>query len=323
MAIVAFDPRLGDLVDLNAKPERIATGYRFTEGPVWSHRERALYFVDIDFANPQGGAIYRWTETGGAQPWRAPSQNSNGSTFDLQGRLVTCVGTGRKVVRTNADGAIETLADSYGGRPLNSPNDVICAPNGDIIFTDPFFSREATPDPQPTPGVFRISPRDGSLTRLTTEIAFPNGLVMSDDGSRLWVDNTRQANVTVFDVGADGSLSNGRVFCELNAEGLPPEQGAYVLAQHERRAPDGMKMDSLGNLYVAANRNEGVWVFDSQGRPLGCIGFPEEKGVFGDGLGGPSNLAWGGDDWRTLYATTVTSVCRIRVKVPGQPVHST
>jgi gluconolactonase len=84
-----------------------------------------------------------------------------------------------------------------------------------------------------------------------------------------------------------------------------------------------MKMDSLGNLYVAANRNEGVWVFDPQGRPLGCIGFPEEKGVFGDGLGGPSNLAWGDDDWRTLYATTVTSVCRIRVKVPGQPVHST
>jgi gluconolactonase len=323
MAIVAFDSRLADLVDLDAKVERIATGYKFTEGPVWNHRERALLFVDIDFTNPSGGTIYRWTESGGAAPFRSNSQNSNGSTYDLEGRLVTCVGAAHKIVRTNADGSLETLAESYNGKPLNSPNDVICAPNGDIIFTDPFFSRESPPDTPPTPAVYRISAHDGSLTQLTTDVGFPNGLVSSDDGSRLYVDDTRQAHVKVFDVAADGSLANGRVFCEANADGLPKEHAGYVLAQNATRAPDGMKMDSRGNLYVAANRNEGVWVFDPSGKPLGCIGVEQEPAVFGEGLGGPSNLAWGDDDWSTIYLTAVTSVYRIRMKVAGQPVHST
>jgi len=329
MAVVALDPRLGELIDLDAEAEKIAGGYRFTEGPVWSHRDRSLFFVDIEFANPNGGTIHRWTQAGGAQPFRSPSQNSNGSTFDLHGRLVTCVGGGSSVVRTNQDGSIETLADSYNGRPLNSPNDVICAPNGDIIFTDPYFALrgEPAPDPPPVPAVYRISARDGSLNRLTDAVAAPNGLVISDDGSRLFVDDTRQQQVRVFDVASDGSLTSDRVFCEVKTEGLRKDFADFLNAQlvpstPMTRAPDGMKMDSLGNLYVAGNRNEGIWVFDREGRLLGCIGVGEEKSVFGEGLGGPSNLAWGDDDWRTLYVTAVTSVYRIRLKVAGQPVHS-
>ena len=322
MTVIALDPRLADLIDLDATVERIANGYKFTEGPVWSHRDRALFFVDIDFANPAGGTIYRWTEADGARPFRSPSHNSNGNTFDAQGRLVTCAGGGRKVVRTNSDGSVEALADGYEGRPLNSPNDVICAPNGDIIFTDPFFSREAPPDPPPTPGVYRVSAQDGSLVRLTTEVGYPNGLVLSNDGSRLYVDDTRQAQVKVFDVAADGSLSNGRIFCEVKPDGLPKDFADYVLAQNATRAPDGMKMDSLGNLYVAANRNEGIWVFAPDATVLGCVGLGQEPAVFGEGLGGPSNLAWGDDDWSTLYITAVTSVYRVRMRVAGQPVQS-
>jgi gluconolactonase len=324
MAVIAFDSRLADLVDLSATPEKIASGYKFTEGPVWNHRERALLFVDIEFANPGGGTIHRWTQSGGAAPWRPNSENSNGSTYDLQGRLVTCVGSGRKIVRTEADGSLSTLADAYNGRPLNSPNDVICAPNGDIIFTDPFFSpRGEAPDPPPVPAVYSVSARDGSVRQLTTDVAFPNGLVISDDGTRLYVDDTRAANVKVFDVAPDGSVSNGRVFCDVAADGLPKQFADQIMAHNATRAPDGMKMDSQGNLYVAANRGEGIWVFDPSGKPLGCIGVGEEPAAFGEGKGGPSNLAWGDDDWQTLYATAVTSVYRIRMKVAGQPVHST
>lgn len=323
MAVIALDPRLEDLIDVDAQAEKIAGGYRFTEGPVWSHRDHSLLFVDIEFANPAGGTIHRWTQAGGAQPFRSPSRNSNGNTFDLQGRLITCVGGGSSIVRTNPDGSLETLAENYNGRPLNSPNDVICAPNGDIIFTDPYFAPGgATPDPPPVPAVYRISARDGALTKLTDTIGFPNGLVISDDGSRLFVDDTRQAHVRVFDIAADGSLTSDRVFCELKTEGLRKDVAEFLNAQNASRAPDGMKMDSRGNLYVAGNRNEGIWVFDPQGSLLGCIGVGEEKSVFGEGLGGPSNLAWGDDDWRTLYVTAVSSVYRIRLKVAGQPVHS-
>jgi gluconolactonase len=323
MAVIAFDPRLAELVDLSAAPEKIASGYKFTEGPVWNHRERALLFVDIEFANPGGGTIHRWSASGGAAPWRPNSQNSNGSTYDLQGRLVTCVGSGRKVVRTEADGSLTTLADAYNGRPLNSPNDVICAPNGDIIFTDPYFAFGAeTPDPPPVPAVYRVAATDGSLHRLTADVPAPNGLVVSDDGRRLYVDDTRAAHVKVFDMAPDASAGPGRVFCEVNAATAPKQFADQILAFNATRAPDGMKMDSQGNLYVAANRGEGIWVFDPAGQALGCIGVGDEPAAFGEGRGGPSNLAWGDDDWRTLYATAVTSVYRIRMKVAGQPVHS-
>ena len=325
MTVVAFDNRLSTLIDPDAQAEHIATGYSFTEGPVWNHRDRSLIFVDIDFGNPQGGAIYRWTEAGGAAAFRRPSQNSNGNTYDRQGRLITCVGGGRAVVRTNADGGIETLASSYDGRPLNAPNDVICTPDGDVIFTDPVMRRPEAPPPTARSAVYRIRARDGSLMLLTDDLETPNGLVMSDDGRRLYVDDTRRQNVRVFDIDQDGRRRNDRVFCSVTPEGLPAHLTEFLDQQlagstATTRAPDGMKLDALGNLYVAANRGEGIWVFDPTGALLGFIGIGEEQSAFGAGRGGPSNLAWGDDDWRTLYVTAVTSVYRIRMKVAGQPV---
>jgi sugar lactone lactonase YvrE len=166
MTVVAVDPRLAHLFDLDAQAAPIATGYTFTEGPVWNHRGRSLVFVDIDFGNPQGGTLYRWTEADGVALVRQPSQNSNGNTYDRQGRLITCIGGGRRVVRTGADGSIETLVSSYAGQPLNAPNDVIGTPAGDIIFTDPVIRRPETPPTTARSAVYRIAARDGALSLL-------------------------------------------------------------------------------------------------------------------------------------------------------------
>jgi gluconolactonase len=318
MTVIAVDRRLEELVDLNARPEKIATGYRFTEGPVWDRRDNSLTYVDMD---RDGGTIYRWTAAGGAQVFRKPSARSNGSTFDHGGRLITCVQGDGKVIRTNADGSIETIADSYGGRRFNAPNDVICTPDGDLIFTDPFFGKREDMH-QPAQGVYRIA-KDGTVTLLADDFAAPNGLAMTDDGRTLYVDDLGRQNLRVFDVAPDRSLGKGRVLAELKNEGLPPEVTAYLdrgMQPGATRAPDGLKLDSRGNIYVTANRHEGLWVFDPRGTLLGFIGVGDETSVVDGGPGGPANLAWGDDDWRSLYITATTSVYRIRMKVPGQPV---
>lgn len=299
MTIVALDGRLADLVDLDARPERIATGFTFTEGPVWSSRDRSLIFSDLQLGEPEGGAVYRWTEAGGAQVWRQPSRNINGNTYDRQGRLISCVMGGRHVERTNLDGSVEVIASSYEGRPLNAPNDVICAPNGDVIFTDPFFPPRGQPLPadRPPACVFRIVADDGSLMLLTSDLEAPNGLALTPDGRHLYVDDSRRRNIRRFDVNPDGSLSDGRVFVEVKHGDATP-------------LPDGMKLDELGNIYLAPNSPEGIWVYSPEGTLLGFIGMGESA----------ANLAWGGDDWRTLFITARTSVYRLRMKVAGQPV---
>jgi gluconolactonase len=202
-----------------------------------------------------------------------------------------------------ADGTVETLADSYKGRRLNCPNDVICAPNGDIIFTDPSFSLRRNDGTKPGveypyEGVFRYSAADGSLKLLADDFIAPNGLAMSEDGSLLYVVDSLQRAIRLFDVAEDGSLSKGRVFAE-------------AIYGAERTTPDGMKLDSQGNVYLAANSNHGIWVFSAGGVLLGFIRLPET----------PENLAWGDDDWQSMFITARTSVYRLRTRVPGQPVH--
>jgi gluconolactonase len=308
MAVVVIDKRLLDLVDEDVKVDKIATGYIFTEGPVWHPKERHLTFSDI--FDEHGGTMYRWTEKDGAQVFRRPSEHSNGNTYDHQGRLITCQHD-RRLVHTKPDGTTEVLADRYNGARLNSPNDVICTPDGDLIFTDPTFGLRQ-PDGSIAgqeyrhAGVFRLS-KDGSLTMLVDSIEAPNGLAMTDDGSKFYVCDTRAQTVSVWDVDASGGLKNGHVLCIARHEG------------HEGR-PDGMKLDSLGNIYVAGNSAEGIWVFDPDGVLLGFIGTGEEMNRQGSAPGGPANLAWGDDDWQTIYATAVSSVYRLRMKVPGQPV---
>jgi sugar lactone lactonase YvrE len=293
--IVALDPRLHSIVDPNATYEKIADGFIFTEGPVWHSREKHLTFSDI-----QGNTLYRWTEGNGHEVFRRPSGEANGNSYDRQGRLLTCEHKGRRVSRTAADGSVETLASHFEGGQLNSPNDVVCASNGDLYFTDPPYGLRQ-PDGSFAAqdldfcGVFRLSP-DGALTLLVSDFIRPNGLVLSADEKRMFIADTQEHHVRVFDVTPDG-LSGGEVFCDVSHEGAIGR-------------PDGMKLDQQGNLYVTGNTDHGVWVYDPQGTLLGFIGVGEP----------PTNCAFGDDDWKTLYVTARTSVYRVRLKVPGMPV---
>jgi gluconolactonase len=309
MAVVVLDQRLLDLVDEDVEVEKIAGGCVFTEGPVWHSRERHLTFSDI--YDVHGGTLYRWTRDGGQQVFRRPSGHANGNTYDNAGNLITCHHE-RYVSITSPDGKVSTLVDHFGDARLNSPNDVICAPNGDLLFTDPVYGLRQ-PDGSivdqeyPFSGVFLYSRENGAVVSLASDIPSPNGLALTADGRTLYVCNTGGQTVHAFNVMSEGRVGDHRVVCNLNLEG------------HQGR-PDGMKLDSLGNIYVAGNSQEGIWVFAPDGTLLGFIGVGEETNRQGTAPGGPANLAWGDDDWQTIYATAVTSVYRLRMKVPGQPV---
>jgi len=296
-ATVVLDARLEALVEPAATAEKIAGGCVFTEGPVWSHKDSSLIFSDV-----RGNTMYRWTEAGGQKVIRQPSGVSNGNTYDRAGNLVTCEHENRRVSRTLSDGTVETLVSHYQGKRLHSPNDVVGATNGDLYFTDPPYGLRQ-PDGTfaageiPFNGVYRIAASDGSLTALVEDFDRPNGIVISNDGRQLYVDDTDRHHVRVFDLGANGTLSNGRLFAEVTHGGTIGR-------------PDGMKLDSQGNLYVTANTAEGVWVYAPDGALLGFIGVPE----------GPANCAWGGPDNRTLFITACTSVYRLQMKVSGQPI---
>lgn len=308
MTITIVDKRLLDLVDEDVKVEQISRGHRFTEGPVWHPVERHLTFSDI-----RERKLYRWTEKGATVTLQDPSGTSNGNTYDHRGRLITCHHD-RYLSAMTPDGSVTKLVERYGDARLNSPNDVICTPDGDLIFTDPTYGLRQ-PDGSvleqeyPYAGVFRYSPGDGALRLLAEDFVAPNGLAITDDGKTLYVDDSRELHVRAFDVLADGGLSNDRVVCQI---GYGEESGLV---------PDGMKLDSLGNLYVTANNRLGVWVYTPDGTLLGMIGVGEEESSFRPGtLGGPANLCWGDDDWQTMFVTAVSSVYRLRMKVAGQPV---
>ena len=268
--------------------ERIATGFRFTEGPVWHAASRSLVFSDIP-----GDTLYRWTEQGGAAVFRRPSGKANGNTYDCEARLVSCEHENRRVSRTRADGSVETLASHYDGKRLNSPNDVVCAANGELIFTDPPYGLRQ-PDGSfageelSFRGVYRIS---SSLELLVDDFELPNGLALSADGTRLYIADTARAHLRVFDVAADGGLRNGREFARLRHK------------DHVGR-PDGVKLDARGHVYVAAHDPKAIWVFSPSGELAGFIDIGE----------GPANLAWGGDDGRTLFVTANTSLYRVRMQ---------
>jgi gluconolactonase len=266
-------------------PELIASGFVFTEGPVWLP-EGALIFSDIPAAR-----IYRWSAADGTRVWREASGNANGLTLDPAGRVVACEHGNRRVSRTVADGAVETVADSYEGRRLNSPNDVVIRADGVIYFTDPPYGIEPAQQEQPCNGVYRVD-RDGAVVRVADDFDRPNGLAFSPDERVLYIDDSRRRHVRAFDVAADGALAHGRIVCDMDH----PQPGS----------PDGMKLDRDGHLYVTGAT--GVWVFEPDGTLLGVISTPER----------PANCAWG-DDGHSLYITARTSLYRIRTRIPGVP----
>jgi gluconolactonase len=276
--------------------ERIGSGFRFIEGPVWDPVDGALYFSDMP-----GDVRRRWTEDDGVSEVRRPSNKCNGMAYDARGALLVCEHSTSRLVREEPDGSTTVLASHWEGRELNSPNDVIVTLTGDVYFTDPTFgrtagfgvARERELDFQ---GVYRIPAGTDRLELVADDFAQPNGLCMSPDESVLYVNDTARAHIRAFPVGPEGPGSAGPVL----AEGLGGGEDGGVA--------DGMKADSEGNIYVTGPG--GVWVLDPSGAHLGTLEVPEVV----------ANLNWGGPGWSTLFLTASTSLYRARTNAVGAPV---
>ena len=269
------------------EPQQLATGFVFTEGPLWV-AEGYWLFVDVRTSH-----VYKLVPGGEAEVVRANSDQSNGMTYDMQGRILVCEMESRQVQRWESDGSLTPIATHWDGKRLNRPNDVICASNGDVYFTDPGIRMEEHEKELDFFGVYRLSP-GGDLQPIVRDFEFPNGLALSPDERTLYVANTRPSMlIRAFDVQPDGSVANGRVFAELVSDA--PEG-----------APDGMKVDTAGRRLLARGP-AAAGSTALAGEHLGTIVLPEV----------PANCAFGGDDYRTLFFTARTSVYSVRVTTPG------
>jgi gluconolactonase len=291
MTVDVRDARLAAVVDREVTFETIARGCLFTEGPLWDPRESCLLWSDMPDDH-----LRRWSAKDGVTTFRKPSHKSNGLTWDHEGRLLACEHATSRVTRTERDGRLTPLATHYDGKELNSPNDIVCGAGGAIYFTDPPYGRAeyyGVPRPQELTfqGVYRVGADARSPVLLVDDFDRPNGLCFSLDGRRLFVNDTARQHIRVFDVTAAGGVSGGGVWAETKGEGPG--------------APDGMKMDSAGNIYCCGPG--GIHVFGPDAAALGVIGVPEYT----------ANMAFGDDDLRSMYITASTSVYRIRVRVPG------
>jgi gluconolactonase len=296
-AVQVLDPGFGKYRLGLAGVERLATGFRWSEGPVWFGDGRFLLWSDIP-----NNRMMKWEEeTGAVTVFRKPSNNTNGNTRDRQGRLVSCEHDTRRVTRTEYDGTITVLLDSYQGKPLNSPNDVVVKSDDSVWFTDPPFGilgnyegHTATPE-LPT-NVYRIDGKTGQATVATGDVNRPNGLCFSPDESRLYVveSGVSPRVIRVFDVVDGGTkLANGRVF--VNAE---------------KGLPDGMRCDTDGNLWCGFGGGEGedgVAIFAPEGKLIGRILLPERC----------ANLCFGGLKRNRLFMTGSQSLYSLYVNTQG------
>jgi gluconolactonase len=290
------------IVPSAARVEQLATGFRFTEGPVWTRRGELL-FSDIPC-----NTIFRWTQAGAVSEYRKPSGydgndaapgahiGSNGLTLDAESRVIVCEHGNRRITRIEANDRVTVLTDRYQGKRLNSPNDLVYRSDGTLYFTDPPYGlagRDKDPRKElPFNGIYCLA--GGTLRLLSTELNRPNGLAFSPDEKHLVVANSDPARKIWmrFDVRADGTLENGSVFFDATEAAQPG-------------LPDGMKVDRLGNFYCTGPG--GIWILSPEGTHLDTIEFPEV----------PANCAWGDEDARTLYVTARTSIYRIRLCIPG------
>ncbi|HJU16471.1 MAG TPA: SMP-30/gluconolactonase/LRE family protein [Stellaceae bacterium] len=267
--------------------ERLATGFGFTEGPLW-HPDGFYYFVDI-----RRSTLHRLTPGQEPQTVRSDTGEGNGTTFDLDGKLVICEGGNRRVTRWAADGNSEVLMDRWDGKRLNRPNDVVCRSDGSIWFTDPGLRVPVPERELPSAAVYRVKP-DGTQS-LVVECEYPNGLAFSPDERILYIANTRFAQyIHAVELDGAGNVLRRRIFADMSSD-------------ETDGVPDGMKVDTAGRVFCTGPG--GTWVFAPDGRRLGIIRTPEV----------PANVAFGGPDLKTLFLTARTSVYTLRVKTGGQP----
>jgi gluconolactonase len=290
-------PELEKIISTSEPIQELADGFGGAqgpaEGPLWWQEGGYLLFSDI-----HNNRRMKYTPGQGVSVFQEPTNRANGLTRDLQGRLLACEHDSRRVTRQEHDGSITVIANSFQGRRLNRPNDVVVKSDGCIYFTDPWTN----PLPQEQwdltfAGVYRVTPDLGTLTLLTDSFILPNGLAFSPDESVLYINDSRRRHIRAFDLLPNGTLAKqtDRVFADLGGS--------------EPGVPDGMKVDVAGNVYCGGAG--GIWIMDPQGKKLGRIIH---------GAPATTNIAFGGDDWKTLYFTSRTHLGAVKVKIAGLPV---
>ena len=293
MEIDRIAPELDRIIDSNAPFDRVVHGIHFGEGPVWDKKNKRLVFVDII-----GDTIWSWKPGVGKEVILNPSVKANGLALDLENRIVVAGWGGRTVWRFEKDGSLKTLASHYQGKKINSPNDIVVRNDGQIYFTDSpggmlnvgmvGYDLQKYLDIQ---GVYRIA-LDGTLHLVTDDFVYPNGLCFSPDEKILYANGSRDKTVRAYDVQADDTLTNSRMFFDLSKDTRPG-------------ITDGMKVDTAGNVYTTGPG--GIHIVSPQGKLLGRLLISEHC----------TNFCWGDDDWRSMYITSHESVFRTRIKIPG------
>ncbi len=290
-------PEFERIVSPSEPIRHLADGFGGTlgpaEGPLWWKEGHHLLFSDI-----HNDKRMKYEPGKGATVFQEPTNRANGLTRDLQGRLVACEHDSRRVTRQELDGSTTVIANSFQGRRLNRPNDVVVKSDGCIYFTDPWTSPAAPEQWDLTfSGVYRVTPDLGSMTLLIGDFVLPNGLAFSPDERLLYINDTRRGHIRAFELLPNGTLAKhtDRVFADLRG----PEPGV----------PDGMKVDVEGNIYCGGAG--GIWIMDPQGKQLGRIVH---------GAPATTNIAFGGDDWKTLYFTSRNHLGSLNLKIPGLPV---
>jgi gluconolactonase len=295
--IETLAPELEKVISLSEPIQSLADGFGGSlgpaEGPVWWKEGHYLLFSDIHHNRRM-----KYVPGQGVSIFQEPTNRANGLTRDLQGRLLACEHDTRRVTRQELDGSLTVLANSFQGRQLNRPNDVVVKSDGSIYFTDPWT--HLTPPQQwdlTFAGVYRLSPDLGTLTLLSDDFVVPNGLAFSPDESVLYINDSRRRHIRAFDLLPNGTLAKqtDRILVELGGD--------------EPGIPDGMKVDVEGNVYCGGAG--GIWIMDVQGKKLGRIVH---------GAPATTNLAFGGDDWKTLYFTSRNHLGAVQVKISGMPV---
>jgi gluconolactonase len=289
-------PELDGIIDTSQSIRELATGFGGdlgpAEGPLWIAEGRYLLFNDI-----QTSRRLKYTPGQGVLVAKTPTNEANGLTRDLQGRLISAEHATRRVTREDADGSITVVANNFQGKRLLRPNDVIVKSDGAIYFTDPGGPLAPDQFDVTTSGVYRVSADLGTISLIVDDLVGPNGLAFSPDESILYVSDARRRIVQAYELLPNGTVAKqtSHLFADMGG----PEPGV----------PDGLKVDTAGNVYTGGAG--GLYIMDKTGKKLGRIVH---------GLPATTNVAFGGDDWKTLYFTTRPSLNMVTVKIAGMPV---